>query len=172
MFKSHILDSGIAGRGHIAKNSKTLVLSHQVVSSRSLIRVCLTSSTSTFLQWSARPLLLLLVRCLRSRFIATARCSAGIVWKNKQLNDEKNIGDDASDDHGVTELIEDRLHSQIRDVCDGESYHANVYPQQSGCHEQLGPSVIFNAAHMLKGLFNGQCPSILQFNSTNKPLKY
>ena len=161
---------GIAGRGHFAKNSTTLVLSHRVVSSgspielfhravssRSLIRVCLTSSTSSFLQWSARPLLLL-VTCLRSHFIATARVSAGIVWKNEQLKDEKSIGDDASDDHGETELIEDRLHSQIRAVCDGESYHANVDPQQSGCHEQLGPSVIFNAAHMLKGLFNVQCP--------------
>ena len=125
------------------KNSKT-----GVVSSRSLICVCWTSSTSTFLQWSARPLLLL-VTCLRSHFIATARGSAGIVWKNEQLKDEKSIGDDASDDHGETELIEDRLHSQIRAVCDGESYHANVDPQQSGCHEQLGPSIIFNAAHML-----------------------
>ena len=121
------MSCGIAGGGHIAKNSKTLALSHQVVSSRSVIRVCLTASTSTFLQWSARPLLLL-VRCLWSHFIATARCSAGIVWKNEQLNDEKNIGDDASDDHGETELIEDRLHSQIRAVCDCESYHANVDP--------------------------------------------
>ena len=95
-------------------------------------------------------MVLLLVTCLRSHFIATAQGSAGIVWKNEQLKDEKNIGDDASDDQGETELIEDRLHSQIRAVCDGESYHANVDPQQSGCHEQLGPSVIFNAAHMLR----------------------
>ena len=149
MFKSHILDSNevwYSWNGPFLPKTQQLWCcligkSHRVVSSRSLIRVCWTSSTSTFLQWSARPLLLL-VTCLRSHFIATARGSAGIVWKNEQLKDEKSIGDDASDDHGETELIEDRLHSQIRAVCDGESYHANVDPQQSGCHEQLGPSVI------------------------------
>ena len=155
MFRSHILDSNkvwYSWKGPfcqklnnfgVVSSGSPIELFHRAVSSRSLIRVCLTSSTSSFLQWSARPLLLL-VTCLRSHFIATARGSAGIVWKNEQLKDEKSIGDDASDDHGETELIEDRLHSQIRAVCDGESYHANVDPQQSGCHEQLGPSVIFN----------------------------
>ena len=128
----------------VVSSGSTIELFHRAVSLRRVIRVWWTFSTSTFLQWSARPLLLLLVTCLRSHFIATARGSAGIVWKNEQLKDEKSIGDDASDDHGETELIEDRLHSQIRAVCDGESYHANVDPQQSGCHEQLGPSVIFN----------------------------